>query len=537
VNAKERNPARSKRASPDAAHRLAEAGGDALRRLVHGAADITLVLDGAGVIVEASFRDSALQANGGAGWPGLTWAETVTTETQDKVMEMLRDARAAPDAPTRWRQVNHRLADGSDVSVEYSVVLLSDDARLASRRRLVAIGRDQRPLMTMQRRLVEAQQSVERDYWRFREAETRYRKLFQTAPEAVLIVEGSGNKVLEANPAAESLVQVAGGKLVGAPLPSLFDVGSAVAVQALLASARTLGKHQPLSVRLTGGETVAVLATFVLQDEASFTIVRLVPQVQELLAERDDDEADSGAARAGGTAEMRQRRNGRAANTGGRDGASLAGVGLATRSADPLFALPAAYLNASADALAFTDAQGRVLSVNRAFANLAQLASVDEAAGQPLDRWLGRPGVELEMLLGNLRQSGSVGLYSTTLRGEFGARSDVEIAAAKLAGAAAGTYAFALRDVGRRIRPTGLKNVPSTSPSAEQLTELVGRVPLKQIVAETSDLIEQLSIQTALEMSQDNRALAAQLLGLSRQSLYVKLRRYGLGDLPEGDDA
>jgi len=35
----------------------------------------------------------------------------------------------------------------------------------------------------------------------------------------------------------------------------------------------------------------------------------------------------------------------------------------------------------------------------------------------------------------------------------------------------------------------------------------------------------------ALELTGDNRASAAELLGLSRQSLYVKLRRYGLGDL------
>ena len=35
--------------------------------------------------------------------------------------------------------------------------------------------------------------------------------------------------------------------------------------------------------------------------------------------------------------------------------------------------------------------------------------------------------------------------------------------------------------------------------SAEQLTELVGRVPLKDIVSETTDLIEQLCIETALE--------------------------------------
>ena len=54
---------------------------------------------------------------------------------------------------------------------------------------------------------------------------------------------------------------------------------------------------------------------------------------------------------------------------------------------------------------------------------------------------------------------------------------------------------------------------------------------MKDIVSETSDLIEQLCIETALQMTNDNRALAAQFLGLSRQSLYVKLRRYGLGDL------
>ena len=38
-------------------------------------------------------------------------------------------------------------------------------------------------------------------------------------------------------------------------------------------------------------------------------------------------------------------------------------------------------------------------------------------------------------------------------------------------------------------------------------------------------------IEAALELTGDNRASAAEILGLSRQSLYVKLRRYGLGDL------
>ena len=60
-------------------------------------------------------------------------------------------------------------------------------------------------------------------------------------------------------------------------------------------------------------------------------------------------------------------------------------------------------------------------------------------------------------------------------------------------------------------------------------------MPLKELVRETTDVIERLCIEAALELTGDNRASAAEILGLSRQSLYVKLRRYGLGDL--GSDA
>ena len=43
-------------------------------------------------------------------------------------------------------------------------------------------------------------------------------------------------------------------------------------------------------------------------------------------------------------------------------------------------------------------------------------------------------------------------------------------------------------------------------------------------------MVERYCIEAALEITGENRTSAAELLGLSRQSLYVKLRRYGLGD-------
>ena len=52
---------------------------------------------------------------------------------------------------------------------------------------------------------------------------------------------------------------------------------------------------------------------------------------------------------------------------------------------------------------------------------------------------------------------------------------------------------------------------------------------------ESTDVIEALCIEAALELTHDNRASAAELLGLSRQSLYAKLRRYGIGGV--GDES
>ena len=72
--------------------------------------------------------------------------------------------------------------------------------------------------------------------------------------------------------------------------------------------------------------------------------------------------------------------------------------------------------------------------------------------------------------------------------------------------------------------------------SVEQLTELVGRVKLKDLVRESTDLAERLCIEAALELTKNNRASAAELLGLSRQSLYSKLHRFGIGNLSDLDN-
>lgn len=186
-----------------------------------------------------------------------------------------------------------------------------------------------------------------------------------------------------------------------------------------------------------------------------------------------------------------------------------------------------------------TEFDGRIVKANPAFIEMAQLGSAEQARGELLDRWLGRAGVDFGVAMANLRQSGSIKLFSTALRGEHGATADVEVSAISLAdGYHKQGFGFAIRNVEKRLSSSS-SSARELPRSVAQLTELIGRVPLRDLVREATDVIEKLSIEAALELTGDNRASAAEMLGLSRQSLYVKLRRFGLAEHAadeEGDD-
>jgi transcriptional regulator PpsR len=488
---------------------------NAATRLIGAASDLALVLDGEGTILDVMIKGDDAAALAARKWRGQTWVQTVAADSRQKVEALLRDAQAAADAASqntgaRWRQVNHPIQDSDDLPLLYSAVQVAAVSRSSPKGCVVAFGRDLRALVALQRRLVESQQTMERDYWRFREAETRYRHLLETSSEAVLIVDGATQKVLEANPAARALCAGTRAKLVGAPLAAVFDAGHGERLQDLLAAARSVGKREAIAARLADGQReVLVSASVFRQDEAAFVLVRMAP------AQAPTDASQN---------------NGKAAGKGLRPAPAFAVNGWESVLSN--------FVQNAPDGLVFSDASGKILSANRAFLSLAELSAEDQAKGQPLDRWLGRTGVELGVLISNLRQRGNVGRFVTSLRGEYGTVVEVEISAAQLtsgdAAAASDTastvLSFAIRDIERRSKPEAETGRAMTR-SVGELAELVGRTPLKDIVAETTDLIEQLCIETALEMSHDNRASAALLLGLSRQSLYVKLRRYGLGSL------
>ena len=455
---------------------------DALSQLLSASADVVLLIDAKGVIIDLAFSGDELIAQGCQAWRGKPWVETVTVESQPKVQDLLKPGQAQQAAP--WRHINHTLPDGSDLPLSYSVVQLAPSAgsKARSARHSIAFARDLRPQVALQQRLVTAQLSMERDYWRLRQAETRYRLLFQLASEPVLILDGALDKITEINPAAQSLL---GEKANAASLnlSDKLDQASLRALREMLERLRSTGRAEPVAVRLSSGQEFMASASQFREDQALQFLLRLSTQAPAAPAP--------------------------IAPSGNQLLASL--------------------MEQAPDAMAITDLDGRVLTVNQAFVDLAEIGNADLARGVLLDAWLGRSGVDLRVLLTNLRQHGTVRLYATQMRGELGSSAEVEISAVAISQGPDKCLGFTIRDMGRRLSPD--VRTPRELPrSASQMTELVGRMPLKDIVRETTDLIEQLCIEAALQLTGDNRASAAEMLGLSRQSLYIKLRRFDLVD-------
>jgi len=347
---------------------------------------------------------------------------------------------------------------------------------------VVAFGRDLRALSSLQQKLMVAQETLERDYSRLRETEMRYRLLFQMSSEALLILDALKLRTTECNPAARTLLGF-GEQANGFTLADIFHADSLESVQAHLNAARAGVRADDITVRLNNDDgIVSVAASLFRQDNSNAFLVRISQE-------------------AGGPTSMSDTKR------------KLLKI-----------------VESAPDGFVVTDADGNILTANAAFLGMAGLVTEEQAQGESLDRWVGRHGVELDVLMSNLRQRGSVRFFTTSVRGEDSTTSQVEISAVTVGTGGASCFGFAIRNIGPRLQvePKKTHTLPR---SIEQLTELIGRVSLKELVRESTDVIEKMCIEAALELANDNRASAAEMLGLSRQSLYVKLRRYGLGDL------
>lgn len=444
----------------------------AAARLMAASCDLALVLDREGVVRDVAAADADAPLDGFPDLIGRRWVDSVTAESRRKIEECLTEAH--DQRPPRWREISH-LSSGGPIPFRYRVIDTGNDGRM------LALGRDLRNDQALQQRVLQAQQAMERDYVKLRQTESRYRVLFQIASEAFLVVNPATRKIVEANPAAGDLLGTECNALVGQPFAKLFGTDSRDAALALLTESGPMVRGEPTALRLANGrDSCTANASLFRQEGSVLAMVSLS--------------------------------TGKTERPGGEDELKMKMLRV---------------LNRVPDAFVVTDEGMTILDVNLSFIELVQLPGTEAAKGMHLGDFLGRPGIDLKVLLQTLRDHGWVRNFETALRSYHGEQEEVELSAVAVPMGLETCFGFVIRPARQAIPsvPPQSDQLPRT---AEELTKLVGRLSLREIVTETTDVIERMCIKAALTLTDNNRASAAEILGLSRQSLYSKLSRHGL---------
>ncbi len=336
--------------------------------------DVTLQMNMDGVIEEVVLS-SILAGEGVDDWIGRPWFETVTDVGGDKVRRMVADARQGNVAG--FRQLTQRFPSGLELLMEYTTVL--------GRSGLIAVGKSLQAVADLQSRLIAAQQALERDYWKLREVETRYRLLFDTSNDAVLLLKASTLRIDEANPAAlRALGQPPQrpDRVAGREFVSEVAGPEREALHAMLERAREQGKAPGIIVHLGSlREPWLVRASLITAETGMLFLLQLTP-------------------------------------AGGQRGGERPAVSveqLIERGPEPFVVV---------------DGLGIVVLANGAFLDLAEVDADQQAVGKPLSHWLTGGDADVSRLLAGVRQQGRVSAFAARIRGERGAETAVEVSAA-----------------------------------------------------------------------------------------------------------
>lgn len=446
--------------------------------------DITLLLDMEGVIREATLSPS-MASESVDGWLGRPWVEIAGELGGDKVKRMVDDARVT--GISAFRQINQRFPSGLEIPIEFTTVLLGGKAGM------LAIGKNLQAVAELQSRLIAAQQTMERDYWKLREIETRYRLVFDASNEAVVIVLANSLRIAEANLAAIEALglslrrdeDVAGREFLNHVAENDRD-----SVRDMLARVRDRGKALSILVHVGPKSKPWMLRGSLMMSEAGNAfILQFTP-------------------------------------------ASNSPLEVERREVSTVEEL----IDRVPDGFVAIDQDGVIRHVNQAFLDLVQVGAKSSVVGESLSRWLWQPGADMNALLANVQRHGTVRLFTTTIRGELGSDTEIEISAAIGDGSEQNYVGVLLRNIARRLT-LGAED-DSLRAALGSIGEQIGKSSLRKLVKNTVSIVEQHYVKEALEIAGGNRTATAELLGLSRQSLYAKLNRYGFDDKgPSSEEA
>lgn len=436
--------------------------------------DLALVVSQAGDIKEVMSSTNLPAKQHLPQWVGKSIHDVLTIESVPKFDSRLQQFLLnAGNVPTV--QLNHKATDDY---VEFPILFSFHNA--AEDDDVLMLGRDLRTTAEMQQQLVAAQIALENDYEAQRENDLKFRVLMEASDVATAFISVDTGEVVACNTAAETLIGKPRETIIDTPLVRGFETQSGKSLLDQLVAVASEQTISPVEAVTKRDQRRLILTPTLFRGTSGQTLLCKFKMAGSEDARNDQLQSH-------------------------------------------LFTL---YQN-GVDSIVFVNASGAVLSSNDAFSKLTDATHAQGIQGRPIADFLSRGSVDVNVMMENARRAGSMRLYATKIVSEHGAERAVEISTTQLKAGTQTIFAMVMRD-SHRVETVRTPMQQVTDVDMGSVIELIGGHSLKDIVARTTDVVEKMCIETAVEMTSNNRVAVAEMLGLSRQSLYVKLRKYGL---------
>ena len=435
--------------------------------------DINIVIDNSGYILQINVPKESPVANL-KNWTSKNINDYLTIESKEKLDSQITSLSDISQTVTKWFELNHTSLETGEFPVRYK------GFNIPKTKHILLVGNDLSHVAEIQKKFVNSQLALEREYTKYRSFETKYKALVEFTTDPIVLVNGLNGSIVDINQYGYSIFNLKRDKLLGQNIEKFFDWTDNKSLLEVLKSDAVTNSQRTLSLNSSKKSTTVIIKSAIFRAENDLCLMLKFIPVNKNTTPREEFPTV-----------LRK------------------------------------FFENTRDGIVFTDKSGIIKHVNNSFLSLCNTGSDQLILERSFSDFLARGIVDLKVLIEAALDNGTTMPFTTQLISAYEIKIDIEITGTK-ASNEYGTFICFLISYKPNAITQNTNDVVVSEQATQKIMKLVGSAPLKELVADTNDIVEKICIETALKMTKNNRVATAEMLNLSRQSLYVKLRKYNL---------